>query len=275
MTTQDNNDQHVLTVSDAQAALNEVATAAKMIDDMLGPDQQRTEREIVADGVARIVHDDEVQKLRQRAQRERARGVQNLAKRHDGVASVVANVQLYERVVASAFERFFAGIETGIHVITKRGDLFVGEKNAEQIQQTIIGKVLAMEERINKQLDQVKVPMELHSASEGFMKPTYTNPAATHQVQLRTKLALRVMNVFRKQDEFVVTLNALAWNDEVEPDAIEKEEQMIKKEMRDLANFIGRTVRGMRNKVAPVKKADSANDVGIASEQLTDKAEAA
>lgn len=274
MTTPENQDPQALSMTDAQAALNEVNDAAQMIEDMLGPETTRGERDAIAAGVSRVVREDEVQKLRQRAQRERARGVENLSRRHDGVASVVAEVKINERVVASAFERFFAGIENGVHVITKRADLFVGEKNADQIQQTIVSKVAAMELRIMQQLDQVKVPMELHSASEGFLMPTYTNPAAAHKVQLRTKLALRIMNVFKKQDEFVVTLNALAWNDEVEADAIEQEEQQIKKEMRDLANFIGRTVRGMRNKVAPAKKAESSND-GVASEQLTEKAEAA
>ena len=274
MTTPDNQDPQVMSTTDAQAAFKEVDDAAQMIEDMLGPEQTRGERDAITAGVSRVVREDEVQKLRQRAQRERARGVENLGRRHDGVASVVDEVKINERVVASAFERFFAGIENGVHVITKRADLFVGEKNADQIQQTIVKKVEAMEQRIMQQLDQVKVPMELHSASEGFITPTYTAPAAVHKVQLRTKLAHRILKVFKKQDEFVVTLNALAWNDEVEADAIEQEEQQIKKEMRDLANFIGRTVRGMRNKVAPAKKAESSND-GVASEQLTEKAEAA
>jgi len=54
-------------------------------------------------------------------------------------------------------------------------------------------------------------------------------------------------------------LNQLCWNEEAEQDSIEMEELAIKKEMRGLAQFISRTLRGMRNKVAP-KEAVAANE---------------
>lgn len=82
-----------------------------------------------------------------------------------------------------------------------------------------------------------------------WIVPSYTKPAAEHEVQLRTRLANRVLAIFRSQDEFIVALNQLSWNDEADADAIEMEELNIKKELRGLAQFIQRTLRGMRNRV--------------------------
>lgn len=267
-------DQTDLNTDEARKAIAELNSAHALSESVLADENKTSaDRTAVVDGVTQAVRDEEVAMLRQRAKRQRDRGVANLQRRYEGVASVMAKIAINERVVASAFERFFAGIETGIDVITKRGDLFVGSSSAAKIQETIVSKIAKMEERIGGELERVKIPMSVHSSRDDFMKPIYTSPAATHEVQLRTKLALRVFNVFRKQDEFVVTLNALLWNEEIDADSIEIEEQRIKKEMRDLSTFIARTLRGMRNKIATAPQ--SANDQGLASAELSERAEAA
>jgi hypothetical protein len=72
-----------------------------------------------------------------------------------------------------------------------------------------------------------------------------------HEVQIRTPLASNICKIFQKQDQVVVSLQMLAWNNEVEFSAIDDQEFRIKREVRDLATFIARTLRGMRNKAAP------------------------
>lgn len=258
-----------LTTDAARIAIAEVDAAANMavqaLDDSCPAPSQDSVDEQVLDAVAAV----DVDMLRNKAKRQRDKGIENLARRHDGVASVIATVRLNERVVASAFERYFATIEMGIHVINKSGVMFVGEKAAALLMESIVESIENMEKRIDGELQRIRVSLAVHASREDWLKPTYTRPAADHEVQLRTRLANRVLAVFRKQDEFIVALNQLCWNDEADMDAIEMEELNIKKEMRGLAQFINRTLRGMRNRVAP-KEGEAAtsprqDNVGTAS----------
>lgn len=248
-----------LSSNEARSAIAEVVMAHDMADQALDDTRPAPVAGSIDEQVLGAVSADNVDILRNKAKRQRQKGIENLARRHDGVASVLAQVKLNERVVASAFERYFATIETGIHVISKSGVMFVGEAAAEKLEASIVERVVAMEERINGEIARSRVSLDVHESRDGWIKPTYTKPAAAHEVQLRTRLANRVLGVFRKQDEFVVILNQLCWNEEAEQDAIEMEELAIKKEMRGLAQFISRTLRGMRNKVAP-KETVAANE---------------
>lgn len=248
-----------LSTTEARSAIAEVVMAHDMADQALDDSRPAPVAGSIDAQVLGAVSSDNVDILRNKAKRQRQKGIENLARRHEGVASIIANVQLNERVVASAFERYFATIETGIHVISKSGPMFVGEAAAAKLEASIVERVAAMEERITGEIERSRVSLNVHASREDWIKPTYTKPAAEHEVQLRTRLANRVLGVFRKQDEFVVILNQLCWNEEAEQDAIEMEELAIKKEMRGLAQFISRTLRGMRNKVAP-KPTAAANE---------------
>lgn len=248
-----------LSTTEARSAIAEVMMAHDMADQALDDSRPAPTAGSIDAHVLGSVSADNVDILRNKARRQREKGIENLARRHEGVASIIANVELNERVVASAFERFFATIETGIHVISKSGPMFVGEAAAAKLEASIIERVEAMEARITGEIERSRVSLNVHASRDDWLKPTYTRPAAAHEVQLRTRLANRVLGVFRKQDEFVVILNQLCWNEEAEQDAIEMEELAIKKEMRGLAQFISRTLRGMRNKVAP-KETVAANE---------------
>lgn len=253
------NAENGLSSTDARNAIAEIVMAHDMADQALDDSRPAPVAGSIDEQVLEAVTADNVDILRNKAKRQRQKGIENLARRHDGVASIIANVQLNERVVASAFERYFATIETGIHVISKSGPMFVGEAAAAKLEASIVERVAAMEARITGEIARSRVSLNVHESREGWITPEYTKPAAEHEVQLRTRLANRVLGVFRKQDEFVVILNQLCWNEEAEQDAIEMEELAIKKEMRGLAQFISRTLRGMRNKVAP-KDSVAANE---------------
>lgn len=260
-----------LSTTDARNAIAEVHAAANMADQALDETRPAPAANSIDEQVLGSVSAVNVDILRNKAKRQREKGIENLARRHDGVASIITRVQLNERVVASAFERYFATIETGIHVITKSGSMFVGDAAAEKLETTIVERIATMEERISGELARIRVSADVHASRADWIKPTYTRPAGDHEVQLRTRLANRVLAVFRKQDEFVVILNQLCWNDEAELDAIEMEELNIKKEMRGLAQFIMRTLRGMRNKVAPKAVAEDPAQQEAAGESATDR----
>jgi hypothetical protein len=255
-----------LSTTEAHRAIAEVDAAASMAEQALDDTRPAPAANSVDEQVLGAVSAVNVDILRNKAKRQREKGIESLARRHDGVASVITRVQLNERVVASAFERYFATIETGIHVISKSGAMFVGDAAAAKLEQSIVERVASMEERISGELSRIRVSVDVHASRTDWIKPTYTKPAADHEVQLRTRLANRVLAVFRKQDEFVVVLNQLCWNDEAELDAIEMEELNIKKEMRGLAQFISRTLRGMRNKVAPKEAAAPSAPVAVVQE---------
>lgn len=254
-----------LSNTEARSAIAEVVMAHDMADQALDDSRPAPAANMVDDQVLGAVAQVNVDILRNKAKRQREKGIENLARRHDGVSSIIARVQLNERVVASAFERYFATIETGIHVITKSGAMFVGEAAAAKLEASIVDRVTSMEARIAVELKRVGVSLKVHESRTDWIKPTYTKPAGDHEIQLRTRLANRVLTVFKDQDSFVVMLNQLCWNDEAELDAVEMEELCIKKEMRGLAQFISRTLRGMRNKIEP-KEADLA----AAASQETD-----
>lgn len=207
--------------------------------------------------VLQAADDNRVQVLRNRAKRQRDRGVQGLARRHDGVASVLRDVQLQERVVGSAFERYFATIENGIHFISKLGGFFVGDANAEKLLEQIKARINQMEERVKTEAGQVAVVLEAHRSNDEWIVPQYTNPAAKHQIQVRTPLANRVATVFVTQDKYLQQLNQLVWNGEAESDAIEQSEYQIKQEVRNLAQFLAKTLRAIQNKTEAKKASDA------------------
>lgn len=246
--------ENEFTNAEARQAIEEVDAASQLVADALGDAPSPTNGALVDAQVQDAVSVASVDILRQKAQRQRQKGILHMARRHDGIASVVVNVTLRERVVASAFERYFTTIETGIQVISKSGAMFVGAKHADKLMQTIVDRIDAMEKRIKGELERLRVTMDVHQSRSDWIVPTYTRPAADHEVQLRTRLANRVVSIFRMNDEFVVALNQLSWNDESDTDAIDLAEFEIKKDLRGLADLIRRTLRGMRSKVTTLEE---------------------
>lgn len=257
----------VLSDSAAREALKELDTAALLAQNSLTDDPAPAATIIADQAVLQAADDGRVQQLRNRAKRQRARGVEGLARRHDGVASLIRNVELQERVVGSAFERFYATIEHGVHFIQKLGGFFVGDANAEKLLDTIKTKITDMEDRVSKEAGQISLVLDAHKDNADWIRPKYTNPAAKHEIQIRTPLANRVASVFVKQDQYLQKLNELVWNGEAEGDAVEQSEYQIKKEVRELAQFINRTLRGIQNKTEANKPAGPAADAAEVAAQ--------
>ncbi|WP_426172503.1 hypothetical protein [Pseudoduganella sp. R-34] len=241
-------------------ALHEVASAE---DQLRGSLVEEGETQLNASAVG-AVNAAQADVLRSRAQRERNRGIKNLEKRHEGVASVVLKVALNERVIGSAFERWYAGCENGIFVLGKRAHLFVGDTSAEQLMNQVIAKIQALENEAKTDLEGVKQQLSIY-LTEASIKPQYVKPASEREVQLRTQLAHRLLKVVLAQDQILMGLVQLHWNGEIETAHIEAQENKAKKGLRDLATFLSKTMRGMRSKVEQKAKSAPAPEAGEAA----------
>jgi hypothetical protein len=192
-----------------------------------------------------------IETLRNRAAKQRSRGVQNLERRHSGVASLIRNVVLNERVVGSTFQRYFSSIEGGIYVITKTGSFVVGEAAADKLLTSIDEKIKAMEAGAKGTLEQMAVVMSAHAGKDNWLVPQYADAAARHEVQLRSIMANRLLHVFEMYDLHLVQLQQLVWNGEAEADEIETREYEIKTQVRGLQEFIRRSLVGIQTKTQP------------------------
>lgn len=242
-----------LSLNDAKAALEEVILAdQQMAGDESAPRSQSRDSDLT---------EKQVEQFRDRAQKQRARGKKDLARRHDGVASVVKTVHIKERVIGSAFQRYFAAIENGLSVIDRRAEMFVTQNNVNQIAE----KIQEIIESVNSDLvtleASVKVQLEVAGSASDFVTPGYTGDAASHEVQIRTKTALSALRLFERYDKVLQGVQTLHWNDVVEQKYIEDVELQAKQGFNKLFKFVSQTLRGMRNKAvaAPATRGEAAN----------------
>lgn len=224
----------------------EVQTSTAALSDTPLPTGEVADQQVIdAANAARV------EMMRNRAQKQRSRGIEGLARRHSGIASVMRNVTINERVVGSTFQRYFSGIESGIYIIGRLGGFVVGESASEKLLESIASKIKDMDTEADEALAQMKIVMEAHVGKPNWLTPSYADAAAKHGVQLRSPLANKLLNVFEKYDTHLVQLNQLVWNGESEADETETREYEIKKRVRALAEFIRRSLVGIQNKTQP------------------------
>lgn len=186
---------------------------------------------------------------RERAKQQREKGIKQLKFRHAGIASSLVTVTLNERVVGSAFERFFPTIESGIYAIINRGEMIVGKANTEKLLKQIDELIEEAEKNATAELAGIVMQIEEQEKRSDWLTPSYTNPACSHEVQLRSPRAIRFVKVFEKKDKIIAAMQVQAWNNEIELAQIDIVEFNMKRELRDIFKFIGSTSKGMTNKV--------------------------
>jgi Mg2+ and Co2+ transporter CorA len=189
----------------------------------------------------------EAEQFRERAKRQRERGIRNLERRHDGVLSMMESVELNERVVASSFQRYYSTIEAGLNAITRRGPLILGVEATRIVLQEIDQRIATLLEGSEKEFNAINVDLEMASQSTDWMAPGYTNPAASHEIQIRTPRAKKVIGIFKFKDKTITAMQQLVWNGHMEVSAVERAELQLKTEIRELYNAIVRAMRGLSN----------------------------
>lgn len=186
--------------------------------------------------------------FRRRAERQRKRGVADLNRRYSGVASRIVNVTLNERAIGSAFQRHFPVIENGIYVIGRRGEMFLGALAAEKIMDRLKEMISEAEAELRVKEAETENALSVVQSASDFIAPEYTSAAATHEVQVRTPMALTAMKIFERYDAVLAKMQALLWNQGIDQQFIEDTELQAKRAVQKLSRFTSSTVRGMLNK---------------------------
>lgn len=216
------------------------------------------------------VNEQRIAVYRQRARNERARGIKNLALRHDGVAALIEPVALNVPAVAAIFERWYSAMEFGLYVVNRRGSLVLGAARAEKLVEAIRNKMATLEEDAKTALGAVQAKMadvETNAAVENteVLNPVFAKPAATHEVQMRTKDAKRLLEVFKRNDQVQTIAIKLQWNEALTDAQLDNINDTFRSGMRDLSTFLSKTLRGMKAKVSPLDEAPAspaaANDI--------------
>lgn len=148
------------------------------------------------------------------ARRQRELGRRLLSRRTRGFASRIRQVRLNNYLLAAAFERFYPVIERGAYLVTRFGEMTLGEGAAEQILERL-GEMTheAIAER-QKELDAVQAHIGEVSVSMGdrFITPEFTAPAYDAAVQVRTPQADRALEIFVLSDQLLTEFETLYWN---------------------------------------------------------------
>lgn len=211
-----------------------------------------------AETLVMVAHSDERKitqdALRQRAAAERERGRVALARRSTGLAVLEEKVIINERVAGASFERFFPTIETAIYVISNKGHFFISPKQVDEVMAQVETSVSEMEQKTLVRLAEVTAKTDIIKNSAGFLKPTYSKPATDQMVELKTKLAARVLRIFTQHDAILCALQVLHWNDEVSKEEVAEQERDMKVALTKFARFFQGTLRGLKKKAEKVEQ---------------------
>lgn len=208
-------------------------------------------------GDASLTREVREQQMRERAKKERNSGVLNLQKRHSGVATHIKRIVINERVAGSAFERFFSVIENSLFIITRRGEMFVGKANLAKLMAAIEANIGQMEKSIQSDMAAIQLQLTGFTSNPDYIPVQYT-PAAVHDVEFKTKLAMRVADLFIEQDKILMGMQTLLWNDALDQSKFDAQERKLKKDLRTLTQFFAKTLRGMNDQATKVVTAVNA-----------------
>ncbi|MCU6502335.1 hypothetical protein LPN04_31520 [Rugamonas sp. A1-17] len=232
----------------------------------------------LSDEAIAAVNAERIANYRQRAKNERARGVKSLAVRHQGVAALVEKVDINVPAVAAIFERWFASMEFGIHVIKRRGAIVLGEARAEKLVEAMTTKIAALSDEANKSLvimraAQVNATTDAEVNGMPLLDPVFAKPAASHEIQLRSREAKKLLEVFKVTDQILTIGVKLEWNDAFTARQSATLNDTFRDGMKDLSKFLGTTVKGMKNKMSPLDAPAATASAGEPAPAANDTAE--
>ena len=250
-------------ISELDNAIEQGENAAdEGADPALAP---RVKREVSKDGVA---------KLRQNAAKARERGFRSLSRSQAGIAGLQQDIIINERVVSSAFLRYYSAIESGCYAIWKHGEMFVGHARATEMRDKIRDRILLMVTRAKEDLGLVENDLKVLTEQKGdkLVKPVYSEPATKiDAMQIKLPETYHALTAVKSYDEALSGLQVLHWNlfdsGMNTESRIHDQEQRAKNELKSVANMVLRFARGMRKKVdakddtaAPAASAEPAAD---------------
>jgi hypothetical protein len=109
-------------------------------------------------------------------------------------------------------------------------------------------------------------------AGTELLLPMFAKPAAEHEIQMRSREAKKLLEIFKLYDNVLSVGITLEWNEVYTSGQNGTMTDEFRDSMKDLSKFLGQTVRGMKNKVSPLDEpaadgAAAANDTSSAIEK--------
>jgi hypothetical protein len=166
------------------------------------------------------------------------------------------DVVINEAAIGYQFLRFFGGVENALYSIYRMGHLFFEEDQLREVKAKLGSQLKKMEESALNAYVLTEQLMEIHDGSRAY-RPTYAAPAISQKdVQLRTPQSMSFLNSILVFDEVLGNLHTLSWFGEYDDEAVTREKQAFREEMRATGMLIALAAKDMHAKaeVKAVKK---------------------
>lgn len=181
---------------------------------------------------------------RARARQQRDRGRERLKKRYAGAISKVLTVTLNERSAGSTFERFYADLENDLFTIVRIGNIELS-KSDHGILLDVTEKQLEVCEQFFKQ-ERARAELLLQNHSDVIDELDYTEPAIGIEIQVRTRHADWLIDIFHEFDSLITEMRKLEWAQVIEPNELSSMERKSKGQIFELRRFLVRQASRVR-----------------------------
>lgn len=162
----------------------------------------------------------------------RQRGRAEAGRAYSGVMSVGVKLELFDLSLASSAERFLAFIDKGIHVISRRGGMFIGQAATLKIMDRLQTMVEEFSKQAIAERDQVRVLLKAEREkveNEAFgqeveslwIDPKYQAAPSLLELNVKHPLTNKVVQAIRAYDEVIGSLTTLSWNGCVDQSTID------------------------------------------------------
>jgi hypothetical protein len=189
----------------------------------------------------------------------RQRGRAEAGRAYAGVMTVGIKLELFDLSLASSAERFLGFIDKGIHVISRRGGMFIGQTATLKI----MDRLQAMIEEFSKQAiaerDQVRVLVKAErekveneafgeEAESLWIDPKYQAAPSLLELNVKHPLTTKVVQAIRAYDDVIGSLTTLSWNGCVDQSMIDDIRLKNFKGMMQIFKFTIDTTNSMYKK---------------------------
>lgn len=189
---------------------------------------------------------------------QRKRGLKALQLRTAGVASVMFQLQVNDKAMASVATRWLGAIDSFGYQSGRGFQMFLGEGPSRVIEEGFSKTLSSLEGDVAQELNgTTEVIARLSNDDLNWMTPGYSAPALDLQIQCRSPLSLRAARLLMQMDALINNAEAMMWNSHRTSDDVNDLRWRMKREFRKLYNEAIRAfmaVNRVRNKV--IEKAE-------------------
>ncbi|MDE2430929.1 MAG: hypothetical protein KGM99_19585, partial [Burkholderiales bacterium] len=131
----------------------------------------------------------------------------------------------------------------------RHASAMLGDDTAEELKEKLAEILQELKDKAEKTKMELSVVMMSAQASENYLSPNYSSPAAEHEIQARTKLGKMYADVMLMADANLVNLTALVWNNAIDQRQLDVYAQEVKRDcVNKLAKFCATFLKGLNAK---------------------------